>query len=104
MTSSAPSFIDKGFPSREDMSGANSGATITEETTVAAVITGKSWFNHLERSLKMPNDDYDKFALGDWHLQCGATLSNAHIAYKTFGDPKAPAIVYPTWYSGCAHA
>ena len=52
----------------------------------------------------MTADDYDKYALGDWHLQCGATLSNAHIAYKTFGDPKAPAIVYPTWYSGCSRA
>ena len=51
----------------------------------------------------MSQDGYDKYALGDWHLQCGATLSNAHIAYKTFGDPKAPPIVYPTWYSGCSH-
>ena len=97
MTSSAPSLSIRASPR-----GKRPG--LTEETTVAAVITGKFWFNHLERSLKMPNDDYDKFALGDWHLQCGATLSNAHIAYKTFGDPKAPAIVYPTWYSGCAHA
>ena len=55
-------------------------------------------------SLRMTGEDYDKYTLGDWHLQCGATLSNAHIAYKTFGDPKAPAIVYPTWYSGCPHA
>ena len=52
----------------------------------------------------MSQDDYDKYALGDWHLQCGATLLNAHVAYKTFGDPNAPAIVYPTWYSGCSHA
>lgn len=44
--------------------------------------------------------DYETFKLGDWKLQCGATLPDAHIAYKTFGDPKSPAIVYPTWYSG----
>ncbi|KAL2038628.1 hypothetical protein N7G274_008676 [Stereocaulon virgatum] len=44
--------------------------------------------------------DYETFNLGDWKLQCGSTLPNAHIAYKTFGDPKSPAIVYPTWYSG----
>lgn len=44
--------------------------------------------------------DYETFKLGDWKLQCGATLSDAHIAYRTFGDPKSPAIVYPTWYSG----
>ncbi|KAI0443590.1 homoserine acetyltransferase [Xylaria telfairii] len=40
------------------------------------------------------------FKLGDFILQSGATLRNAHIAYRTFGDPTNPAIVYPTWYSG----
>jgi homoserine acetyltransferase len=40
------------------------------------------------------------FALGDWHLQSGQIIPYAHIAYKTFGDPKSPAIIYPTWYSG----
>ena len=59
---------------------------------------------HIEQSHRMSKTDYDSYALGDWHLQCGAALSNAHIAYKTFGDPKAPAIVYPTWYSGCFHS
>ena len=44
--------------------------------------------------------DYETFKLGDWKLQCGATLPDAYIAYKTFGDPQSPAIVYPTWYSG----
>ena len=44
--------------------------------------------------------DYGTFKLGDWKLQCGATLPDAHIAYRTFGDPKSPAIVYPTWFSG----
>jgi homoserine O-acetyltransferase len=46
-------------------------------------------------------NDYETYKLGDWKLQCGSTLPNARIAYKTFGDPKSPAIVYPTWYSGC---
>lgn len=44
--------------------------------------------------------DYETFKLGDWKLQGGATLPDAHIAFKTFGDPKSPAIVYPTWFSG----
>ncbi|KAI0490429.1 Alpha/Beta hydrolase protein [Xylaria cf. heliscus] len=44
--------------------------------------------------------DFSIFNLGDFTLQSGATLRNAYIAYKTFGDPSNPAIVYPTWYSG----
>ncbi|KAI0456815.1 Alpha/Beta hydrolase protein [Xylaria acuta] len=44
--------------------------------------------------------EFSVFNLGDFTLQSGATLRNAHIAYKTFGDPSSPAIVYPTWYSG----
>lgn len=47
------------------------------------------------------NEDYEIFKLGDWELQSGEKIVDAHIAYKTFGDPKSPAIVYPTWYSGC---
>ncbi|MCJ1285255.1 hypothetical protein MMC26_004595 [Xylographa opegraphella] len=44
--------------------------------------------------------EFDTFQLGDWELQCGESISNAHIAYKTFGDQESPAIVYPTWFSG----
>ncbi|KAI0805928.1 Alpha/Beta hydrolase protein [Xylaria sp. FL0064] len=44
--------------------------------------------------------DFKVFTLGDFALQYGATLQNAYIAYKTFGDPSNPAVVYPTWYSG----
>ncbi|KAK4697649.1 homoserine O-acetyltransferase/O-succinyltransferase, partial [Lecanoromycetidae sp. Uapishka_2] len=44
----------------------------------------------------MTKPDYETYKLGDWELQCGAILRDAHIAYKTFGDPKSPAIVYPT--------
>jgi homoserine acetyltransferase len=40
------------------------------------------------------------FKLGDWKLQSGQSIPDAHIAYKTFGDPKSPAIIYPSWYSG----
>jgi homoserine acetyltransferase len=51
----------------------------------------------------MAGQDYETFNLGDWALQSGPVLPDAHIAYKTFGDPSSPAIVYPTWYSGCSH-
>ncbi|KAI0100814.1 homoserine acetyltransferase family protein [Nemania sp. FL0031] len=44
--------------------------------------------------------DFSVFNLGDFTLQSGITLRNAYIAYKTFGNPSNPAIVYPTWYSG----
>ncbi|KAJ5780047.1 Homoserine acetyltransferase [Penicillium paradoxum] len=48
----------------------------------------------------MSQEQYETFKLGDWQLQSGEKIENAHIAYKTFGDPKSPAIVYPTWFSG----
>ncbi|KAF7593838.1 hypothetical protein BBP40_010773 [Aspergillus hancockii] len=48
----------------------------------------------------MAQQDYEIFRLGDWKLQSGEELVDAHIAYKTFGDPKSPVIVYPTWFSG----
>ncbi|KAI9721845.1 MAG: hypothetical protein M1812_002181 [Candelaria pacifica] len=48
----------------------------------------------------MRTHEYDQFNLGDWELQDGGVLPNAHLAYKTYGDPKSPAIVYPTWFSG----
>ena len=49
----------------------------------------------------MATQDYEIFKLGDWELQSGEKIIDAHLAYKTFGDPSSPAIVYPTWYSGC---
>jgi homoserine O-acetyltransferase len=45
-------------------------------------------------------EEYETYQLGDWELQSGQKIANAHIAYKTFGDPKSPAIVYPSWFSG----
>ena len=47
--------------------------------------------------------DYETFDLGDVVLQGGATLRDAKLAYKTYGElnaDKSNAIVYPTWYSG----
>jgi homoserine acetyltransferase len=47
--------------------------------------------------------DYEIFQLGNVVLQHGATLRDAHLAYKTYGKlnaDKSNVIVYPTWYSG----
>ena len=40
------------------------------------------------------------YELGDLKLQSGQSIPNAKLAYKTFGDPKLPAVIYPTWFSG----
>lgn len=43
------------------------------------------------------------FNAGQVALQCGATLGDVKVAYKTFGRlnaDKSNVIVYPTWYSG----
>lgn len=48
----------------------------------------------------MTDQEIKTFALGDFALVSGATLPKAFIAYKTFGHPSSPAIIYPTWYSG----
>ena len=48
----------------------------------------------------MATQDYKTYSLGDWKLQSGATIPKAWIAYKTFGSPSSPAILYPSWYSG----
>ncbi|EEQ86808.2 hypothetical protein RJZ56_005606 [Blastomyces dermatitidis] len=45
-------------------------------------------------------NDFETFALGDWKLQSGEVIPNAHIAFKALGDPSLPAVVYPTWFSG----
>lgn len=44
--------------------------------------------------------DYKTYQLGDFKLSSGQILPNAFIAYKTFGDPSSPAIIYPSWFSG----
>ncbi|RMZ03353.1 hypothetical protein D0860_06845 [Hortaea werneckii] len=43
---------------------------------------------------------YQTFPLGDFALQTGTHIPQAHLAYKTYGDPQNPAIIYPTWFSG----
>ncbi|KIW40714.1 uncharacterized protein PV06_07891 [Exophiala oligosperma] len=40
------------------------------------------------------------YSLGDFALQSGETIPGAFIAYRTFGSPSNPAILYPTWFSG----
>jgi homoserine acetyltransferase len=52
------------------------------------------------RKSAIMSQEYETFQLGDWKLQSGENINNAYIAYKTFGDPNTPAIVYPTWFSG----
>jgi homoserine acetyltransferase len=44
---------------------------------------------------------YDTYKLGDFELKSGEKIPDAFIAYKTFGDHHSPAVIYPTWYSGC---
>jgi homoserine acetyltransferase len=46
-------------------------------------------------------DDYQTYKLGTFALKAGGEIPDAFIAYKTLGDPSNPAIIYPTWYSGC---
>ncbi|RMY64811.1 hypothetical protein D0863_09554 [Hortaea werneckii] len=43
---------------------------------------------------------YQTYPLGDFALQTGNHIPQAHLAYKTYGDPKNPTIIYPTWFSG----
>jgi homoserine acetyltransferase len=50
---------------------------------------------------KMMGNDYETYKLGDFKLQSGEVIKDAFIAYKTYGNPKSPAVIYPTWYSGC---
>ncbi|CAD6442657.1 90626764-a0bf-41ce-8d4a-9b3371f44018 [Sclerotinia trifoliorum] len=47
-----------------------------------------------------PVPGVQRYSLGSWKLQSGQEIPDAHIAYKTFGDPSSPAIVYPSWFSG----
>jgi homoserine O-acetyltransferase/O-succinyltransferase len=47
--------------------------------------------------------DYSIFSLGDVVLQCGITLREAKIAYKTYGTLNAArdnVVVMPTFYGG----
>ena len=47
--------------------------------------------------------DYEVFEADQVHLQSGATLRGAKLAYKTYGSLNAAkdnVIIQPTWYSG----
>lgn len=61
---------------------------------------------HIIKSLQviiiiiMSGSEVKTYALGDFPLASGAVLPQAFIAYKTFGSPSSPAVIYPTWYSG----
>ena len=55
--------------------------------------------NYQILTARMP-DGYKTYDLGDFKLQSGQTIPKAWIAYKTFGDPSSPAVLYPSWYSG----
>ena len=41
----------------------------------------------------MLQEDYEIYKLGDWELQSGQKIADAHIAFTTFGDPKSPALI-----------
>lgn len=47
-----------------------------------------------------------RYALGDWALESGELLREAHLAYRCWGEPNAAGdnfVVLPTYYTG-AHA
>ena len=44
--------------------------------------------------------EYSIYDLGDFRLESGEVLPFAFLAYKTFGDPSSPVLIYPTWYGG----
>ncbi|KIV91254.1 hypothetical protein PV10_05814 [Exophiala mesophila] len=44
--------------------------------------------------------EYSIYDLGDFLLESGEVLPSAFLAYKTFGDPSSPVLIYPTWYGG----
>ncbi|KAG6361707.1 hypothetical protein INS49_009935 [Diaporthe citri] len=48
----------------------------------------------------MADPEVKLYKLGDFSLASGVVLPQAFIAYKTFGSPSNPAIIYPTWFSG----
>ena len=47
---------------------------------------------------------YKTYDLGEWELQSGETIPKAFITYKTFGDSKPPAVLYPRGILGVGSA
>src|SRR4051812_8847495 len=82
--------------------GSSSSRTATSSTRRCAPISTRPRSPASSRSEGDPMADYEIFELGDVVLQCGKTLRDAKLAYKTFGTLNAAkdnVIVYPTWYS-----
>jgi len=76
-------------------------ASLTQRRTRSTGIFYSSRTDYLAPIPKMAMvAEVKTFKLGDWKLQSGQTIPDAEIAYKAFGDPKSPAIIYPSWYSG----
>jgi homoserine O-acetyltransferase len=48
----------------------------------------------------MASEEYLTYDLGDFKLKSGGVIPKAQIAYKTFGEPNLPVLIYPSWYSG----
>ncbi len=47
--------------------------------------------------------DYDMFHVNDFALQCGQTLQQVRLAFKTYGrlnERKDNAVIFPTWFCG----
>lgn len=83
-------------PARHDIKGRHPVSGDADESDIFKRILNKG----ARKPSVMSQEDYEIYKLGDWKLQSGEKIVDAHIAYKTFGDPKSPAIVYPTWFSG----
>ncbi len=48
----------------------------------------------------------DRFELGDFELQSGKVLPDAHLGFAAYGElneARDNVIVYPTWYTGLHH-
>lgn len=55
----------------------------------------------LHTNLDLEMAGVETYDLGDLKLQSGQIIPNARVAYKIFGNAESPAIIYPTWFSGC---
>lgn len=60
------------------------------------------YFHLIALCVTMPDGggEYSIYELGDFRLASDEVLPSAFLAYKTFGDPSSPALIYPTWYGG----
>lgn len=49
------------------------------------------------------SSEHSTFDVQDFSLQHGGSLRLASLAYKTYGDPKNPAVLFPTSFD-CTHS